>query len=84
MAAGIGILDAVLGKIWDSCENFFANILSYLIPGLLVGIVFALIGFLRSFLCENNGIILRHFLIGFAIGAIYELIRTIRYHRFRR
>lgn len=84
LAAGLGVLYAILGWLWDLVEDIFSNLLSYLIPGLLVGVVFAIIGFLRNFGWENTDTILWHFLLGFVIGFVYEMIQTIRHRRLMR
>ena len=83
ICAVIGIIGACLGWFFDKSQGFFSWILSFLIPGIGLGIIlFGImgIGYFVGIFGSWHIFGAHPFLIGFSFGVvreIYLLIRTI-------
>ena len=81
IAALVGIIGAVIGKIWDGSQNFLAGILSFFIPAIGMGIILFGIMWLAYFvgIFGSWHIFGAHpFLIGFIFGVVREIYLVIR------
>lgn len=81
IAAVIGMLGAVISKLWGGIENFLSWLISYLIPGVALGLLlFLIMGFgymIGNF--ENVKIFGIHsFVLGLIIGTACEVILSIK------
>ena len=83
ICAVIGIIGAILGWIFDKSQNFLSWILSFVIPGIGMGIILTgimWVGYFVGLFGDWHIFKFHPFLIGFSFGVvreIYLLIRTI-------
>lgn len=79
--AFIGAMKVIIEKLWDNClEGFFANIISYIIPGLCLGILLGGVMIIGRFMCicEDINIFGYHpFLVGLVIGSGLYIITML-------
>ena len=81
IAALVGIIGAVIEKIWDGSHDFLAGILSYFISAIGMGIILCGIMWLGYFvgIFGSWHIFGAHpFLIGFIFGVVREIYLVIR------
>ena len=81
VAALVGIIGAVIGKIWDGSQNFLAGILSYFISAIGMGIIlFGImgIGYVVGIFGSWHLFGCHPFLIGFIFGVVREIYLVIR------
>ena len=81
IAALVGIIGAVIGKIWDGSQNFLAGILSFFIPAIGMGIIlFGImgIGYVVGIFGSWHLFGCHPFLIGFIFGVVREIYLVIR------
>lgn len=81
IAALVGIIGAVIGKIWDGSQNFLAGILSYFISAIGMGIIlFGImgIGYVVGIFGSWHIFGAHPFLIGFIFGVVREIYLVIR------
>lgn len=81
IAALVGVIGAVIGKIWDGSHDFLAGILSYFISAIGMGIIlFGImgIGYFVGIFGSWHIFGCHPFLIGFIFGVVREIYFLIR------
>lgn len=81
IAAIVGMLGAIISKLWGGIENFLAWLLSFVLPGVGLGLLlFLIMGFgymIGNF--ENVKIFGIHsFVLGLIIGTACEIVLSIK------
>ena len=81
IAAIVGMLGALISKLWGGIENFLAWLLSFLIPGVGLGLLLFLImgfGYMIGNFQDVKIFGVHSFLLGLIIGTACEVILSIK------
>lgn len=81
IAAIVGMLGAIISKLWGGIENFLAWLLSFLIPGVCLGLLLFLImgfGYMIGNFQDVKIFGVHSFLLGLIIGTACEVILSIK------
>ena len=81
IAAIVGMLGAIISKLWGGIENFLAWLLSFLIPGVGLGLLLFLImgfGYMSGNFQDVKIFGVHSFLLGLIIGTACEVILSIK------
>lgn len=81
IAAIVGMLGAIISKLWGGIENFLAWLLSFLIPGVGLGLLLFLImgfGYMIGNFQDVKIFGVHGFLLGLIIGTACEVILSIK------
>lgn len=81
IAAIVGMLGALISKLWGCLENFLAWLLSFIIPGVALGLILFLImgfGYMIGNFKDVNIFGVHSFVLGLLIGTACEVILSIK------
>ena len=81
ICAVIGIIGAILGWFFDKSQGFFSWILSFIIPGVGMGIILCgimWVGYFVGLFGDWHIFGFHPFLIGFSFGVIREIYLVVR------
>lgn len=81
IAAIVGMLGAIISKLWGSIENFLAWLLSFVLPGVALGLILFLImgfGYMIGNFQDVKIFGVHSFLLGLIIGTACEVILSIK------
>ena len=86
--AFIGAMKVIIEKLWDNClEGFFATLVSYIIPGLCLGILLGGVMIIGEFMCIFEDIYIfgyHPFLVGMVIcSGLYIIAMLYRWIKSR-
>ena len=81
IAAIVGMLGAIISKLWGGIENFLAWLLSFLIPGVGLGLLLFLVmgfGYMIGNFQDVKIFGVHSFLLGLIIGTACEIVLSIK------
>lgn len=87
IAAIVGMLGAIISKLWGGIENFLSWLISYLIPGVALGLLLFLImgfGYMIGNFKDVNIFGIHSFILGLLIGTACEIVLSIKNYLTRR
>lgn len=81
IAAIVGMLGALISKLWGCLENFLAWLLSFLIPGVGLGLLLFLImgfGYMIGNFQDVKIFGIHSFILGLIVGTACEIVLSIK------
>lgn len=87
IAAIVGMLGALISKLWGGIENFLAWLLSFIIPGVALGMLLFLImgfGYIIGNFQDVKIFGVHSFVLGLLIGTACEIVLSIKNYLTRR
>lgn len=81
ICAALGIVGAIIEKIWGHVEDILAWLLSFFIPGIGLGLILFIImgaGYLFGIFGDINIFGIHSFMLGFILGTIREFFLCIK------
>ena len=81
IAAIVGMLGAIISKLWGGIENFLAWLLSFIIPGVALGMLLFLImgfGYMIGNFQDVKIFGVHSFVLGLVIGTACEIVLSIK------
>lgn len=86
MCMALGVVCAIIEKIWGGIESLLSFLLSFFIPGLGLGILFFLVmgaGWIFGIFGDINIFGIHSFILGFVAGTLWEFFLCIKGVLFR-